>query len=79
MSQTCPTVKVKSDAAEQGFIVINEADFVDDLHELFDPADSSGDRVQTIGQVRDALTARGIEFDPKGRKADLAALLAAAP
>ena len=77
--ETCPTVKVVSAHAEQGFVVINEADFVDGEHELFDAIDSAGDRVQTIGQVRDALTARGIEFDPKGRKADLVALLAAAP
>ena len=75
MMETCPTVKVSS-ANEQGFIVINESDFVEGEHELFDPIDSEGVRVLTISQMREALTERGIEFDPRARKADLAALLA---
>ena len=74
--QTCPTVRVCSASAEQGFIVINEADFVDGEHDLFEATDSEGMRVLTISQMREALTERGIEFDPKARKAELAALLA---
>ena len=74
--QTCPTVRVISESAGQGFIVINESDFVEGEHELFDPIDSEGVRVLTISQMREALTERGIEFDPRARKADLAALLA---
>lgn len=34
MHETCPTVKVQSDNG-QGFIVINEADFDAEAHELF--------------------------------------------
>lgn len=82
MSETCPTVKVKTDAAdnESGFVVINESDFDDSVHELFDAVDSSGDKVPSkIGELRDALTARGIAFDPKAKKPDLQALLDAAP
>lgn len=37
MSQTCATVKVAADN-EQGFIVINEADFDAAVHELFGAA-----------------------------------------
>jgi uncharacterized protein (DUF302 family) len=75
MSQTCPTVKVKSDN-ELGFVIINQADFKESEHELFDAVNSEGAKVLTIGQMRDELTARGIEFDPKAKKSELAALLA---
>lgn len=34
MNETCPTVKVKADN-EQGFAVINEADFDAKVHEHF--------------------------------------------
>lgn len=75
MYETCPTVKVKADN-EQGFAIINESDFDEGSQELFEPSDSDGAKVLTIGQMRDALTARGIEFDPKAKKSELVALLA---
>ena len=76
MSETCPTVRIKSASADQGFVIINQADFIDGTDELFDPVNSDGDKVLSLAQIRDALTARGVEFDPRARKADLAALLA---
>lgn len=42
----CPTVKVKNDAAPDGYMLINESDFVEGTHELFDapaPADDTAD------------------------------------
>jgi hypothetical protein len=41
-------------------------------------ADTNGDGKLSIGEIRDALTAKGIEFDPKAKRADLQALLDAA-
>jgi hypothetical protein len=82
MSETCPTVKIKTDAPENeaGYIVINESDFDETIHELFDAIDSNGDKVRTrIGDLREALTARGVSFDPRAKKPDLQALLDAAP
>ena len=35
MTNTCPTVKIKADN-EQGFIVINAADFDEAVHQTFD-------------------------------------------
>jgi hypothetical protein len=35
MSGSCPTVKVKSDSQEQGFYLLNEADFDPKVHTLF--------------------------------------------
>lgn len=74
MSNTCPTVRVKADN-EQGFIVINESDFDEAEHELLYPTDSEGVKVMTAGQLRDALTAKGIDIPVGAKKADLRALL----
>ncbi|MDV7209910.1 HeH/LEM domain-containing protein [Azotobacter beijerinckii] len=38
-------------------------------------ADTCGDGKLSIAEIRDALTAKDIEFDPKAKKADLLALL----
>lgn len=43
--------------------------------EQADPADTNGDGKLSIGEIREALTARGVEFDPKAKKAELLALL----
>lgn len=39
MPDTCPTVKIKTDAPdnEQGFVLINESDFDPAVHVPFDP------------------------------------------
>ncbi|AMR77675.1 hypothetical protein [Cupriavidus nantongensis] len=42
------------------------------------PADTNGDGKLGIEEIRIALTAKGINFDPKAKKADLQALLDAA-
>ena len=38
-------------------------------------ADTNGDGKVSIAEIRNALTAKGIEFDPKAKKAELQALL----
>lgn len=35
MSDSCPTVRVASEAAPGGYVVINEADFDPEVHELY--------------------------------------------
>lgn len=74
-AETCPTVKVKAEN-DQGYMVINQSDFRESEHELFEPLNSDGAKVMTIGEMREELTARGIDFDPKAKKAELVALLA---
>jgi hypothetical protein len=71
------TIHIKStDEATQGeFVVINEADFNPELHERFGAAP---ERAQGIAGLRAELTARGIEFDPDAKKAELKALLESA-
>lgn len=76
-SQTCSTVRVKSDANEQGFIVINESDFDPDQHALFGEDTISIATPMTIAQMREVLTSKGISFAPDAKKADLRALLEA--
>jgi hypothetical protein len=77
MSETCRTVKIKSSAAdnEHGYTVINESDFVEGEHELFDVTTSDGDKFMSVSDIRAALTEKGVEFDPKAKKPVLAALL----
>lgn len=75
-----PTVKVKTDAAdnEHGFYVINESDFDPAVHELFEEGDETGDydvSKMTVVELKDALAAAGIAFEPNAKKADLVALL----
>jgi hypothetical protein len=38
-------------------------------------ADTGGDGRLSIGEIREALTAKGIDFDPKAKKPELLALL----
>lgn len=85
MSETCPTVKVKTTATdnEAGFIVINEADFDSKVHELF------GDAAGGIKKPSDGLKVEEIKAELEKRKiaipegvtlkADLARLLDEAP
>lgn len=69
------TLKVKPWGEGQGdFVVINEADFDPDLHELLSEAEKPG-KAPGIDDIRAALTARNIQFDPKAKKADLQKLL----
>lgn len=80
MSGACPVVRIvwPANAEYGGFVEINESDFDPEIHTLFEEgstADSNGDGKVSIGELRDALTARGIEFDPKAKKAALQALL----
>ena len=74
MTQTVRIISPVSDDNQLGYIVINEADFDSSMQELFDPAPAK----VTIASMRDALTAKGIAFEPDAKKADLQALLDAA-
>lgn len=44
-------------------------------HFAGDTDDANGDGKLTVEEIRATLTAKGIEFDPKAKKADLLALL----
>jgi hypothetical protein len=71
------TIRIKStDEASQGpFVIINAEDFDADNQELFDvPPVKVG-----VADLRAALDARGIAYDPSAKKADLQALLDTAP
>lgn len=82
-------VKVKRDGA-RGWHWITVASFDASKHQLVDPADaplvglevseeSKADGKLTADEIRAALTAKGIPFDKAAKKADLQALLDAAP
>lgn len=69
------TLKVKPWGEGQGdFVVINEVDFDPDLHELLSEAEKPG-KAPGIDDIRAALTARNIQFDPKAKKPELQKLL----
>lgn len=82
MSETCPTVKVKTDASDNphGFIVINESDYDPAVHEPFDDTDPDGAKKASseglkVDELKAALTARGVAIPDGAKKADLQALL----
>lgn len=67
-------IKVKPWGEGQGdFVSINEEDFNPDFHELLDEAEKT--KAPGIDEIRAALAAKGVEFDPKAKKADLQKLL----
>ena len=69
------TLKVKPWGDGQGdFVVINEADFDPELHELLGEAEKPG-KAPGIDDIRAALTARNIQFDAKAKKPELQKLL----
>ena len=72
MSQTCPTVRIKADN-EQGFAVINESDFDAKAHEAFDATEDH--KSATVAELKEALTAKGVEIPAGAKKAELQALL----
>lgn len=71
------TIKIKPSHESQGdHVLINEADFNPDLHELLDGAPASDEpKSMTAAELKEALTAKGIEFRGNASKADLQALL----
>lgn len=70
------TLNVKPWGKDQGdFVVINEEDFDPSRHELLDGAAPGGDKSMTAAELKEALTAKGIEFKGNASKADLQALL----
>jgi hypothetical protein len=75
------TINVKPWGKDQGdFVVINKADFDPKVHQLLDAPDEDpeGAKKATVAELREALTAKGIEIPEGAKKADLQALLDAA-
>lgn len=65
----------KAELRAQGFKII-DARFAPpgEIVEPQDP-DTNGDGKLSVAEIRAALTAKGVEFDPKAKKAELQALL----
>lgn len=79
MEQTCPTVKVVAEN-EQGFVIINESDFDAQKHELHGQEQAKAPATKKgIAELREALTAAGVEFAEDAKKADLQAMFDALP
>lgn len=84
MNDTMETINVKPWGKDQGdFVVINKADFDPKVHELLDASEENPDAANkpadlTAAQIKEQLTAKGIEFKGNASKADLLALLDAA-
>jgi hypothetical protein len=76
------TVNVKPWGKDQGdFVVINEEDFDPSKHELLDGSapSSDGGKGPTAAELKEALTAKGIDFKGNASKAELQALLDGSP
>jgi hypothetical protein len=72
------TVKIMPSHESQGdFVVINESDFDPKKHGLYVEG-SAAQKDRTVAQLKEELTAKGIEFEATAKKADLIALLDAA-
>lgn len=70
------TPKRKAELRAQGFKIIDARFKPADAAETeTGSVDTNGDGKVSIAEIRNALTAKGIEFDPKAKKADLQALL----
>jgi hypothetical protein len=73
------TIKVKPWGEGQGdFVVINEEDFDAAKHEKYEAeegAKESENAKLTVPQLKEALTAKGIEIPEGAKKQDLVALL----
>lgn len=80
MSETVPTVLIKSDAPdnEQGCVRINESDFDPKIHELFiEGGEAAGGGSMKVADIKAALVAKGVEIPEGAKKPELLALLAA--
>lgn len=75
-AEQCPVCRIKADN-EQGYIVINQSDFVEGEHAYYDEDVAPEDKEPTIAYLREQLTAAGIDFNPASKKKTLQALLAA--
>lgn len=64
----------KAELRAQGYKII-DARFKPADYCAAEAADTDDNGKLTVAEIRDALTARGIEFDPKAKKAELLALL----
>lgn len=72
-------LKVKPWGKDQGdFVLINAEDFNPEVHELLDAAPAAPQKLG-IAELRAALTEKGIAFPDGAKKAELQALLDAAP
>lgn len=66
----CPTVRIKSTNPDVPYIVINESDYDPEKHELLETPPL------TAAQIREKLTAAGVEFKTYASKTELLELLA---
>lgn len=70
------TINVKPWGKGQGdFVVINKADFDPKFHQLLDAEELEGAKKATVAELREALTAKGIDIPEGAKKAELQALL----
>ena len=78
------TVKVKAEVVEgnpNGYIVINEEDFVEGEHELFVEGEESIEKApakMTVEELKEFLESKSIAYTAEDKKADLLALAEAA-
>ena len=68
------TPERKAELRAQGYKII-DARFAPADYNPTEAADTNDDGKLTVAEIREALTVRGIEFDPKAKKTDLLALL----
>lgn len=71
MSSVLNTLRIVDHDCDGGYRIINETELTAE-DTLFGATVSKS---LTIGELREALTAKGIEFDPATKKADLQTLL----
>lgn len=78
MSDFCATVRIVSNDAPGGFVIINAVDKTAE-HEIFVEKDESATDFSkfTAQQLRDELISKAIPFPSNAAKADLLALLVA--
>lgn len=70
------TLKIVDTDLESGFRIINANDFNAETDaEFADTPDPEGAKKVTVAELRDALTAKGIEIPEGAKKAELQALL----
>ena len=70
------TVRVVGPEEAGGFVVINESDFDEKVHELYVEPQAGALKV---AELKALLDAKGIKYEPTAKKAELQALLDAAP
>jgi hypothetical protein len=71
MGSIIETIKVVDEDCAGGYRIINKSD-LQDADTLFDDNKTQS---LTVAEIKDALTAKGVEFNPTAKKAELQELL----